>query len=124
MGSKQGSRAAGQRGSPADAASSSHQRLAILTEEPVAGSIPRYEIPNWRERFAVVAGITGRGGEPGRGFDLGLWTTEPVGEVMSRWLAFRREMHEFSAIALGNQVHGVEVMTLNSAQGWVYLDGI
>jgi copper oxidase (laccase) domain-containing protein len=124
MGSQEGSRAAGQRGSPADAASISHHRWPILTEEPVAGSIPRYEIPNWRERFAVVAGITGRGGEPGRGFDLGLWTKEPVGEVMSRWLSFRREMHEFSAIALGNQVHGVEVMTLNSAQGWVYLDGI
>ncbi|HZI75902.1 MAG TPA: hypothetical protein VFD73_18135, partial [Gemmatimonadales bacterium] len=87
MGSKQGSGAAGQRGSQADAASISHHRLAILTEEPVAGSIPRYEIPHWRKRFAVVAGITSRGGEPGRGFDLGLWTEQPVGEVMSRWLS-------------------------------------
>jgi copper oxidase (laccase) domain-containing protein len=43
---------------------------------------------------------------------------------MTRWLAFRRGMKDFTAVALGNQVHGVEVMTLNSARGWVYLDGI
>src|SRR5688572_4965827 len=62
-----------------------------LREVPVAGPIPRYEVPNWRERYGVAAGITGRGSEPGRGFDLGLWSNAPVGEVMSRWLAFRRE---------------------------------
>jgi YfiH family protein len=72
----------------------------------------------------VIAGITGRGTEPGRGFDLGLWSTEPVGDVMSRWLAFRREMSEFRAIVLGNQVHGVEVARLEAGQGWIHVQGI
>ncbi|HEY3011514.1 MAG TPA: polyphenol oxidase family protein [Gemmatimonadales bacterium] len=88
------------------------------------GPIPRFEIPGWRERFGVTAGITGRGSEPGRGFDLGLWSNQPVGEVMNRWLAFRREMSGFGAIALGNQAHGVELMTLDSARGWIQVEAI
>lgn len=95
-----------------------------IRETPVPGSIPRFEIPGWRERLGVVAGITGRGPPPGRGFDLGLWSNEPVGEVMSRWLAFRREMNDFQAIGLGNQAHGVELMMLNEGLGWIQLDGI
>ena len=47
-----------------------------------------------------------------------------MGEVMSRWLAFRRAMNGFQAVALGNQVHGVQLMNLESGQGWVYVDGI
>lgn len=88
------------------------------------GPIPRFEVPGWREQYGVAAGITGRGAGPGRGFDLGLWSREPVGEVMSRWLAFRRGMDGFQAVALGNQVHGVELMDLNSGRGWVYVDGV
>lgn len=99
-------------------------RFSGLREVPVPSAIPRFEIPDWREQFGVVAGITGRGSEPGRGFDLGLWSKEPVGEVMSRWLAFRREMVKFPAIALGNQVHGLEVMKLDGGPGWIYLDGV
>jgi purine-nucleoside/S-methyl-5'-thioadenosine phosphorylase / adenosine deaminase len=95
-----------------------------LREAPVAGTVPRYEIPGWRERYGVVAGITGRGDEAGRGFDLGLWSKQPVGEVMSRWLAFRREMAVFPAVALGNQVHGVQVTTANTGPGWMQLEGI
>jgi copper oxidase (laccase) domain-containing protein len=73
----------------------------------------------------VEAGITGRGSEPGRGFDLGLWSDQPVGEVMSRWLTFRRAFPRFRAVALGNQVHGVELMTLgNDARGWIQVEGI
>ena len=48
-------------------------------------------------------------------FDLGLWSEAPVGEVMSRWRAFRHELPDFSAVALGNQVHGVEVMSWKPA---------
>jgi len=95
-----------------------------VREISVPGPVPRFEIPGWQERFGVVAGITGRGDEPGRGFDLGLWSKEPVGEVMSRWLAFRREMGDFHAVALGNQVHGVEVMSLATGRGWIHLEGI
>jgi purine-nucleoside/S-methyl-5'-thioadenosine phosphorylase / adenosine deaminase len=114
MGSQQGSRGAQRAPFPAPE----------LREVPVAGPIPRFEIAGWREQFGVVAGITGRGSQEGRGFDLGLWSDAPVGEVMSRWLAFRREMREFNAIALGNQVHGVQVMTLDRGHGWIHVEGI
>ena len=97
---------------------------SLVREIPIPGSIPRYEIPSWREEYGVVAGITGRGSEPGRGFDLGLWSTEPVGEVMSRWLAFRRDLRSFHAVALGNQRHGVELMTLKGGMGWIQVEGI
>jgi copper oxidase (laccase) domain-containing protein len=60
----------------------------------------------------------------GPGFDLGLWSNQPVGEVMSRWLAFRRAMPDFVAMALGNQVHGVEIMGLESGRGWIQVEGI
>jgi YfiH family protein len=95
-----------------------------LGELPVTGPIPRFEIPGWRERYAVVAGITGRGFDPGRGFDLGLWSKEPIGEVMSRWLAFRRALSGFHAVALGYQMHGVELMRLDAGRGWIQVDGI
>ena len=95
-----------------------------IHERPILGPIPRFEIPDWRERYGVVAGITGRGNEPGRGFDLGLWSDAPVGEVMSRWRAFRRELPGFSTVALGNQVHGVEVMNLDAGRGWIQVEGI
>jgi copper oxidase (laccase) domain-containing protein len=97
---------------------------SVVRETSVAGAIPRFEVPGWQERYGVIAGITGRGSEPGRGFDLGLWSEQPVGEVMSRWLAFRREMSEFPAVALGNQVHGIEVMTLETGRGWIHVQAI
>ena len=95
-----------------------------IRETSIPGHIPRFEILDWRERYGVVAGITGRGSEPGRGFDLGLWSNTPVAEVMSRWRAFRRQLSEFTAVALGNQVHGVEVMSLDACRGWVQVEGI
>ena len=116
MGSQRGSGAAGRRGS--------RDNLQSLSEIPVPGPIPRHELPGWQEQFGVVAGITGRGSDPGRGFDLGLWSDEPVGEVMSRWRAFRRELSPFQAVALGNQVHGVEVMRIDGGRGWIQVEGI
>jgi polyphenol oxidase len=95
-----------------------------LREIPVPGNVPRFEIPGWREKYEVVAGITGRGSNSGPGFDLGLWSREPIGEVMTRWLTFRRELPEFRACALGNQVHGVELMSLHSGSGWIQVEGI
>ena len=95
-----------------------------LREVPLPGPVPRFEIPGWRERYRVVAGITGRGSEPGRGFDLGLWSDAPVGEVMNRWRRFRHGLPEFTAVALGNQVHGVEVMSLDAGRGWIQVEGI
>jgi YfiH family protein len=130
MGRKRGSGKAGRRVSEAAerAGASGAPRAPSFSSEirevPIPGPVPRFEIPGWRESYGVIAGITGRGSEPGRGFDLGLWSREPVGEVMSRWLTFRREMKEFHVIALGNQVHGTELMRLDTGRGWVYMDGI
>ncbi|HEU5040807.1 MAG TPA: polyphenol oxidase family protein [Gemmatimonadales bacterium] len=92
-------------------------------EESVAGDIPRLELAAWRDQ-GLVAGITGRGQGSGRGYDLGLWTAEPVGEVMGRWRALRAALPGAEAVALGNQVHGTEVMTIGPAKGWVQVEGI
>src|SRR2546422_8830810 len=55
-----------------------------LREQPVSDpAVPRMELPDWAERYGVVAGITTRGS--GRGFSLGLWSEENVGQVMTRW---------------------------------------
>jgi YfiH family protein len=113
---------AGKRGS--GEAGDVRQSSTTVRETPIPGAIPRFEIPGWRERYGVIAGITARGTEPGRGFDLGLWSTEPVGEVMSRWLAFRRALPGFHAVALGNQVHGVEVMRVDAGRGWIQCEAI
>jgi polyphenol oxidase len=96
----------------------------VITETPVEGPIPRYEIPEWRERYGVTAGITARGPGPGQGFDLGLWSEAPVGEVMSRWRAFRGALPGFNAVVLGNQVHGAEVMAVETGRGWIQIEGI
>lgn len=94
------------------------------SETPVPGPVPRYELKSWRRRFGLVAGITGRGSEEGRGFDLGLWSDAPVGEVMGRWRAFRRALPGFGAVVLGHQVHGIEVETVSGGRGWTHLEGV
>jgi len=126
MGSKRVSGKAGKRVSTGGQRPSqeSQSQSSLLRENPLSGMVPRFEIPGWSERYGVVAGITGRGSEPGRGFDLGLWSSEPVGDVMSRWLTFRREMANFPAVVLGNQVHGVEVMSVDGGRGWIQMEGI
>ena len=95
-----------------------------LPEKPLEGKVPRYELEEWRERFGIVAGITGRGDEPGRGFDLGLWTEAPVGDVMSRWRAFRAAEPGFPAVVLGTQVHGATVAWHERVSGWTQVEGV
>ena len=99
-------------------------QFSVLREAPVAGPVPRFEIPDWRERFGVVAGITGRGNEEGRGFDLGLWTDAPVHDVMTRWRTFRRTEPGFDATVLGNQVHQAAVQFHASGKRWIQLEGL
>jgi YfiH family protein len=123
MGSSRESEKAGKRGSSSSGSEKDHLPLRIA-ETPAPGSLARFEIPGWRERYGVVAGITGRGTESGRGFDLGLWSSEPVGEVMNRWLALRRDMKEFGGVVLGNQVHGTAVKAVGEAEGWIQIEGI
>jgi polyphenol oxidase len=95
-----------------------------LSEAPVSHAPPRLELASWRQELGLVAGITSRGGESGRGFDLGLWSDAPVGEVMGRWRDFRQSFPGFSAVILGAQVHGARVMTVGAARGWVQMEGI
>ncbi len=94
-----------------------------VREDLVSGTLPLYELTAWRGH-GVVAGITGRGAGPGRGFDLGLWSDAPVGETMSRWRAFRQALPGFDAVVLGNQVHGVEVETVGPGRGWIQIEGV
>lgn len=95
-----------------------------IRETPVTGSIPRYEIPGWRERFGVIAGISGRGEGP-QPFDLGLWTGQPVGEVMGRWRELRSAEPGFDAHVLGNQVHQARVVWHDRpVAGWTQIEGV
>jgi copper oxidase (laccase) domain-containing protein len=98
-------------------------RPSVVREELRPGSLPLYDLPTWRSH-GVVAGITGRGSGPGRGFDLGLWSDAPVGEVMTRWRAFHRALPGFDAVILGNQVHGVVVETVGPSRGWIRVEGV
>ncbi len=95
-----------------------------LREVPVAGEVPRFEVPGWRERYRLVAGITGRGSTGDRGFDLGLWGDQPVGEVMRRWRALRAAESCLRATALGHQVHGDRVVWHDGGMGWIHVDGV
>src|SRR6059036_916890 len=98
-----------------------------LREQPVADpSVPRLELREWAERYGVVAGITGRGPDRRAGFSLGLWSEENVGQVMSRWRAFRAAFRSaFPALVLAHQVHGTLVQWhRHTAEGWLILDGI
>ncbi|HET8622529.1 MAG TPA: polyphenol oxidase family protein [Gemmatimonadales bacterium] len=95
-----------------------------MTEAPVPGAIPRYELAEWRTQYGIVAGITGRGDLPGPGYDLGLWTREPVAEVMARWREFRRTFSLFSSFAMAHQVHGAELAWHRASRGWVVGDGV
>lgn len=96
-----------------------------VAESPVSDpTVPRLELTEWAEQYGLVAGITTRGS--GAGFSLGLWTDEPVGQVMTRWRAFRAAFGErFPAIVLSHQVHGTSVVWHGAAAaGWQITDGI
>src|SRR3989441_11570381 len=96
-----------------------------LGERPVpAPAVPRMELPDWAERYGVVAGITTRGS--GRGFSLGLWSEENVGQVMTRWRALRAAFRPaFPGVVLSHQIHGTAVQWHRAGQdGWLILDGV
>jgi YfiH family protein len=95
-----------------------------VKEQALPGAVPRFALDEWQDRFGVAAGITARGDGPGRGFDLGLWTDAPVGDVMSRWRAFRAAEPGFGAVVLGNQVHRTEVAWHERADGWLQVEGV
>ncbi len=96
-----------------------------LREQPVADpAVPRMELRDWADRYGVVAGVTTRGA--GRGFSLGLWSEENVGQVMTRWRALRAAFRPaFSGLLLSHQIHGTTVQWHRAGQeGWLILDGV
>ncbi|MGN6391719.1 MAG: polyphenol oxidase family protein [Gemmatimonadales bacterium] len=102
---------------------SDHDAPDVLRETLRLGPIPFYDLESWHAR-GVVAGITGRGPEPGRGYDLGLWSEAPVGQVMGRWRALRRALPGFDTWMLGGQVHGTTVELVGGGRGWTHIDGV
>jgi YfiH family protein len=57
---------------------------------------------------------------------LGLWSDEPVGQVLSRWRAFRAAFAaRFPTLVLSHQVHGTAVQWHETLpEGWLVLDGL
>lgn len=93
-----------------------------LRETRAPGPVPHYLVPGWKERYGILAGITGQGED---GFDLGLWSRQPVGDVMRRWQAFRREFPGFPGWVLAHQVHGREVAWHPARPtGWTLMEGV
>ena len=101
----------------------SARTLRSVREFAVPGPVPRFEVPEWRDRYGLIAGITGRGPADAT-FDLGLWSAQPVGEVMTRWKALRTAENCLRACATGHQVHGTQVAWHDGGIGWIHLDGI
>ena len=83
-------------------------------------AVPRLELTDWAERYGLVAGLTLRP------MSLGLWSDEPVGQVMSRWRAFYAAFSaRFPTIVLSHQVHGSIVQWHEAMPaGWLILDGV
>ena len=98
--------------------------VETVRERPVeGGAVPRLEVPGWRERYGIVAGLTTRGA-PGEPWDLGLTGTAPVGRVIAQWSALRAAEPGFPLAVLGRQVHGTEVAWHDQGRGWLLLDGV
>ena len=91
--------------------------------ERAEAPVPRMELPHWRERYGVVAGLTTRG-TAANPFDLGLTSNRPVAEVIGQWAAFRAAEPGFPLVVLGRQVHGTEVVWHEGGEGWLQLDGV
>ncbi len=91
---------------------------SLLAETEVGnGTVPWHEVPGWRERFGVVAGITGRGpvADP---FDLSLAGSQPIGQVLDRWRALEETFPGFHGLAVARQVHGTRILWQEPFQGW------
>lgn len=73
---------------------------------PAPRGVERYELPTWRSRFGIVAGITSRPS------DFTLAGARPAGAPADHWAAFHAE-HEttFPSVQTGYQCHGVHVLT-------------
>ena len=97
-------------------------KRVTLDEVPRPGAIPAFDVPGWALEFGVVAGVTGRGTQPG-GFDLGLGSGQPVGEVLGRWGEVQAAFPEFRGIVVARQVHGTNVLWHDRNYGWAVFPG-
>jgi polyphenol oxidase len=96
-----------------------------VIETRVPGPLPLFELADWRERFGVVAGITGQGDSQAP-FDLGLSSpATPAGQVIDRWLALKASVPRSRGLAVSRQVHGTQVVWHESTPpGLLILDGV
>ncbi len=95
-----------------------HAAPLQLAELPSGdAAVPRLELAEWAQRYGVVAGITTRP------LSLGLWSDEPVGQVIGRWRAFGATFAaRFPSIVLAHQVHGTDVHWHEAVpEGWLIL---
>ena len=98
--------------------------MEVLREHSLLDErVPRMEVPSWRDRYGVVAGVTTRG-TPNDPFDLGLTSDVPVSRALTQWAEFRGAEPGFPLVTLGRQVHGTEVAWHEGGRGWLMLDGV
>jgi len=91
---------------------------ADLSEISVGdAAAPRLELTEWATRYGLVAGITTRE----NGFNLGLSSEEPAGNVSARWRAFRGAFAgRFPGVVTGYQCHGTTVRWYDrGVEGWL-----
>jgi copper oxidase (laccase) domain-containing protein len=93
-----------------------------VREVPRPGPAPLLEIPGWRERFGVSAGITCRGDHPP--FDLGLASSRPVAGFFTDWARFGASQPEFRGLVVSRQVHGTGIGWHGAGEGWRLLEGL
>ncbi len=95
--------------------------MRTVTETPVSGRLPRFEIAAWWA-LGAVAGVTGRG-DPARPFDLGLGGDQPVRTVLERWRDLRSAVAGFDGLVVARQVHGTRVLWHDHGSGFVIFEG-
>ena len=96
--------------------------VRVAERRAVGFPVPWFEIPDWRDRYGVVAGVTGRG-DADDPFDLGLASAAPIGAVLDRWRALHRAFPEFQGTVLARQVHGATVLWHEARPGWTIFEG-
>lgn len=72
------------------------------------GAVPLYRHPEWKTRFPwLVQGTTGRGEGPPE-FDLGVFSSASIGDVLGRWTELRTATATRTVVH-SRQVHGTEI---------------
>ena len=93
-----------------------------MIETAVGGSVPRFELPEWRRDYGIVAGITSSG-NPDDPYDMGLAGEAPVGRVLDRWTALAGTVPGFTGTVVSRQVHGTMVLWHSEVRGMVIYQG-